>query len=421
VTVGSNPEIPHNAQRRAVGSDSPPLEPQRPEVRRDPDVQHSNPHRRIESALRATLNPENEMPRPRPPHLHREISRHGRPLWYVRVGKGARTRIRAEYGSPQFDIEYQAAVTGAPRPQRGKAAPGSLAWLVERYRETTAWMDLSVATRRNREIHFREIIKTAGNVSYRAITNAHVVAGRERRAATPSWARKYLDAMRGLFRWAKEAGHVTVDPTERVKNPQPRKGAGFRKWSEEDAAAYERRWPIGTRERVWRDVLFYTGLRRGDAVRLGRQHVKNGVAELRTEKSQGEVAVYLPILPILQRTIDAGPTGDLAFICGKNGRPFTKESFGNMFKKACLAAGLTNASAHGCRKIAATRAADSGATIAQLNAIFGWRGSAMASLYTQEADRKRLAADAMNKLATSIPAPCEEVRATAPKRKRNQR
>jgi len=67
-------------------------------------------------------------------------------------------------------------------------------------------------------------------------------------------------------------------------------------WTEEDAAAYDRRRPIGTKERVWRDVLFYTGLRRGDAVTLGRQHVRDNVATLRTEKSQGEMIVTIPIL-----------------------------------------------------------------------------------------------------------------------------
>jgi integrase len=33
------------------------------------------------------------------------------------------------------------------------------------------------------------------------------------------------------------------------------------------------------------DVIAYTGLRRGDAVRLGRQHVRNGIAKLKTEKT----------------------------------------------------------------------------------------------------------------------------------------
>ena len=151
-------------------------------------------------------------------------------------------------------------------------------------------------------------------------------------------------------------------------------------------------------------------------MRLGRQHVRDGVATLRTEKSQGEITVNLPILPVLQRTLDAGPIGDLAFICGKNGKPFTKESFGNAFKEACVAAGLHDHSAHGCRKIGAPRAAENGATVAQLNAIFGWTGTAMASLYTQAADRKRLAREAMekieakNEIATSIPSPSQKVR-----------
>jgi len=72
-------------------------------------------------------------------------------------------------------------------------------------------------------------------------------------------------------------------------------------------------------------------------------------------------------------------------------------------------------SAHGLRKIGATRAANNGATVAQLNAIFGWTGSKMASLYTQNADRKRLAQDAIamlaNESATFIPSPSDKVRA----------
>jgi hypothetical protein len=73
-------------------------------------------------------------------------------------------------------------------------------------------------------------------------------------------------------------------------------------------------------------------------------------------------------------------------------------------------------SAHGVRKIAATRAANAGATVAQLEAIFGWRGGTMASLYTRTADRRRLALESMHKLSndtgTSIVAPCYEVRQT---------
>jgi hypothetical protein len=50
--------------------------------------------------------------------------------------------------------------------------------------------------------------------------------------------------------------------------------------------------------------------------------------------------------------------------------------------------------AHGLRKVGATRAADNGATVAELEAIFGWRGGGMAALYTEEANRKKLSIEA---------------------------
>ncbi|MFZ0458730.1 MAG: tyrosine-type recombinase/integrase [Rhodoplanes sp.] len=353
------------------------------------------------------------MPRPRPPHLHREQTRHDRMVWYVRIGKGPRIRIRAEFGTPEFDVEYQAAIRGEIRRPKGSPALGTLAWLLTRYRETTDWMALSPATRRQRDNIFLHVLETAGHHPYAKVTAGTIIAGKERRAATPAQARNFLDAMRGLFRWALKAKLIKADPTSGIDNPPRRKGDGFIPWTEEHVAAYEKRWPIGTRERVWLDVLLYTGLRRGDAVRFGRQHVRDGVGSIKTEKSGGTLEITLPILPVLQATLDAGPCGDLTFIAGATGRPFTKESFGNEFKAACKAAGVPG-SAHGVRKIAATRAANAGATVAQLEAIFGWTGGTMAAHYTRKADRKRLATAAMHLLAnegrTSIPAPLHPVR-----------
>jgi integrase len=338
-----------------------------------------------------------DMPRPRPPHLHRQVTRHGQTVWYVRIGKGPRVRIRAAFGAPEFDVEYQTAISAAPRPQKATETAGSVAWRIARYRETTAWTTLSMATRRQRENILRPVIEKSGRQPFAKITKTNIIAGRDRRTSSPHQARHFLDTMRGLFRWATAAGIVRVDPTVGVSDPSRPKSDGFPPWSEDDVAAYYARWPIGTRERVWIDVIAYTGLRRGDAVRLGRQHIRNGVATFKTQKT-GAI-VTLPILPILSDTLAAGPCGDLTFIIGERGSPLTKESFGNAFKKACKAAGVSDRSAHGLRKIAATRAADRGATEAQLEAIFGWTGGRMASLYTRSANRRRLSVSAMHLLA----------------------
>jgi integrase len=340
------------------------------------------------------------MPRPRPPHLHRQVSRHGKTVWYVRIGRGPRIRIRSSFGTPEFDCEYQTAIAGLPArqtPKDDRTSLGTLAWLVERYRETTALTDLSLASRRQRENIFEHVLEAAGRQPSAKITTASIMAGRDRRAkTTPAQARKFLDTMRGLFRWAVKAKLLKVDPTAGVANPSAPNSDGFTPWSLEDIATYEARWPIGTRQRVWLDVLIYTGLRRGDAVRFGRQHIRNGIGTIKTEKT--DTVVTLPILQVLMKTLDAGPCGDLTFIAG-DGRPLTKESFGNLFRKACREAGLQNRSAHGLRKAAATRAAENGATVAQLNAIFGWKGAKMATYYTEAADRRRLSLDAMHLLA----------------------
>jgi integrase len=284
------------------------------------------------------------------------------------------------------------------------------------YRQTNSWTDLSMATRRQRENIMRGVLKTAGDKQLSSITGAAIKQGMDRRK--PFAARHFVDTMRGLYKWAVAAEHVKSDPTVGKAVPKP-KTKGFPVWTEDELEQYEKHWPIGTRERVMFGVFCFTGLRRGDAAKLGKQHIRNGVITIDTEKSKGQMRVTIPVLPELAEIIAAGPTGELSIIASKDGQPIRKEHLGNLFRDACRAAGIRK-SAHGIRKAAATRAANNGATVATLEAIFGWEGGRMAALYTRAADRKRLAAEHMGKLArteteTSIPAPLEKVRAETQK------
>lgn len=353
------------------------------------------------------------MPRPRPPHLHRETSRHGRTVWYVRIGHGPRIRLPVGPGGEGFDAAYRGAIAGeTPAADPRKPHPGSIAWLIARYMETGDWRSLSVETRKQRGAIFAKIVETAGREPFSAVTRAHVVAGRDRRSDTPSAARHYLDCMRRLFRWALSADLISIDPTEGVRAIKVRDGDGFEVWSDVDVARFEKRWPLGTRARVAFDLLRYTGLRRGDAARLGRPHVKAGVISIKTEKTGEWVTIRM--VPELAASIAAGPIGDLTYITGKGGQPLTKESFGNQFREWCREAKVDK-SAHGLRKLAATTMAEAGATVAELESVFGWSGGRMASHYTRSADRKRLGLAASSKLSGtsdehSIPSPKSEVR-----------
>lgn len=130
---------------------------------------------------------------------------------------------------------------------------------------------------------------------------------------------------------------------------------------------------------------------------VAEQLVVATITLLKTENSSG-VTVHIPIIPKLQIALDAGPIGDLNFIVGKRGQPYTKEAFGNMFRRWCAAAGV-KASAHGLRKLAATDLAEAGGSEKELQAAFGWRTNTQSAVYTRTAEDRRLAIQAARKRA----------------------
>ena len=335
------------------------------------------------------------MPRPRLPYLSREVTRHGAVVWYVRRKRGPRIRLTAPYGSPEFFDQYQAALTGQQAKSKSRLPVGSLSWLWDRYRDSVAWSQLSKATHRQRENVMKHILAAHGDAPATAITTRHVRDGIDRRKDKLGAARHFLETVRGLYKWAVEAEFVPTDPTDGIKTPRSKGSTGFHVWTEEECQRFEARWPRGTWERLAFDVLLYTGLRRGDVVRVGRQHMKDGLLVIKTEKTK-ETA-YIPIFSPLLEALEQGPTGDLTFIVGKNGKNLTKESFGNLFRKACQAAGVPG-SAHGLRKAMTNRVAHS-LTDAELEALFGWeRGSRVTPIYTNKVVRERLARQAAQKL-----------------------
>lgn len=341
------------------------------------------------------------MSRPRLPYLQRETTRHHKVVWYLRApqpdgSRPKRIRIKGEYGSPEFISAYHAAMRGeAPQERRQKATQGTMAWLVDRYRESAVWANLKHATRKQRENIFHRILKESATFPYAKVEKRHVQAGMDRRAKTPGAANNYLKTTRALFSWAVESDLLQSDPSKDVKRFRLNSD-GFYSWSPEDVEKFRAHWPIGTRERLAMEVFLFTGLRKGDASRLGRQHIKNGVAMLRTEKTN--TPVYITIRPELQAVIDQSPLGELVLVGQLNGSPMTKETFGNWFGKAAKAAGIPG-NGHGLRKTLATMLAESGATEAQMNAAMGWAdGSKESATYIRKANRERMAAEAMGKL-----------------------
>ena len=132
-------------------------------------------------------------------------------------------------------------------------------------------------------------------------------------------------------------------------------------------------------------MLLYTGLRRGDAVRSVGSMSETALRRSRPKRAE---TVYGDASDPAgaRRTLAAGPCGDLTFIVGERASRWPRNHSARCSSKGCPRRWRDGIGARRPQD-RGDRAAKHGATVAQLNAIFGWSGGAMARHYTREADR----------------------------------
>lgn len=81
------------------------------------------------------------MPKPRLPYVNRHVNRHGKVYWFFRARHGQRIRLPGDYGSPEWQAAYDAALAGVAqtKPPEVRASRGTLAWLVEHWQRSSDW------------------------------------------------------------------------------------------------------------------------------------------------------------------------------------------------------------------------------------------------------------------------------------------
>lgn len=338
-------------------------------------------------------------------YLVEDVDRHGNVRLYVRRRGQTKIRLRQQPGTKAFLEEYWAAVERKTPPlpaiAQKHAAPDkeTLRWLCIQYFSSAGFKNLTRRTQYVRRRILDGICTRDGDKPYTLMEPRHVRRRRDERADKPEAANALVKALRQVFAFAVEYELAQRNPAKDV--PYLNSGSeGFHSWSIEEVWQFGAHHPIDSKAGLALALLLYTGQRRSDIVRLGPQHVRDGWLTFTQAKNRSRkpVTLSIPILPELQAVIDATPTGDLAFLVTKFGKPFTPDGFGNWFRKRCDEAGLRRCSAHGLRKAGASFAAENGATERQLMAIFGWSTMKEAARYTRAARQKVLAASGMKLL-----------------------
>lgn len=326
------------------------------------------------------------MPKKLPPYVYREKTRHKRWNLYFRRGKGHRTRLPDDPDSKEFRRAYENALLGNRVEPSRITNVRSLRWLVDRYKESAAWRQLSDATRYQRDRIFAQAVDNAKNADFADIDRRTIERAMDKRSDTPAQANSFLKAVRGLFDWAVRNEHVAINPCHGVERLKDRTD-GFPAWTVDDVVRFREKHAVGTRARLAMEFMLMTGIRRGDMASVGRQHIRDGVFTLRTGKTGAVITIRLP--DYLMKIIAATPAKGMHLIAQDSGKSYTVESFGNYFRDWCDDAGVKK-SAHGLRKLSATLAAEGGAAAHELMAQYGWTKLSMAEIYTKGADRVRL-------------------------------
>jgi integrase len=338
----------------------------------------------------------------KPKFVHGYIDRHGKPRFYLRREGAKQIALPGLPWSPEFMQAYQAALTGqeSTAAKRTHGAPGTIRALAVSYFNSIAFRSLKADST---QATYRNIIERLcaeyGEKRAALLQREHVVAMMAARADKPDSANGLRKVLRAMMQHAIEIGLRKDDPTRDVKAMRV-KGDGYHSWTDEEILQFENRHAVGSRARLALALLLYTGQRRSDVVRMGKQHVRKGAIDVRQIKTGA--TLQIPIHETLAAIIAATPSDHLTYLTTVFGKPFTAAGFGNWFRDQCNAAGLSHCSAHGLRKAAARRLAEAGCTAHEIAAITGHASLREVQRYTKAADQMRLAVAAMNKVRKQI-------------------
>jgi integrase len=322
--------------------------------------------------------------------------RTGAVFHYFRRRGYPRVRLPGIPGSREFVEAYQRALDGQQMPVgAGRTKAGTLnAAIVGYYDSTMFFGALAPSTKQIRRQILERFRADHSDKPIAMLPQKFIILALGK--LKPFAARSWLKAIRHLMAYAVSANLVETDITQGIKLPKV-KTDGFYTWSEQDIAAYEAAHAIGTKARLAFALLLYTAQRRSDVIRIGPQHIRDGVLHVKQQKTGAEL--YIPVHPDLRAIMDATPIAHLTLLTTKTGKPYSGSDFGDQFRVWCDAAGLPHCSAHGLRKAACRRLAEAGCSANEIGAISGHATLGEVQRYTKAADQARMARNAMARQA----------------------
>ncbi len=341
-------------------------------------------------------------------NVDRFTDRHGKVRYFYRVGRGPRlAKLPGQPGSPEFMLAYEAAARGEHQPnaeqRRERGEPGTFDRLVQDYLSSPDFKRLAQSTQRAYRLVIERLVhdEGIGHRLVREMKREHINRIVSKRSATPGAANDVLKKLKILIHFAIDAGWRSDDPTLRIKKFE---SGEFHTWTDEEIAAFETHWPVGTTARLAMALLLYTGQRRSDVVTMLWGDVQDGAIRVVQRKTGAKL--WIAIHPELERILADVPRRGATILTTSFGKAFAAAGFGNYMADKIAEAGLPDQCVtHGLRKAASRRLAEAGCSANEIAAITGHVTLAEVSRYTKAAEQRLLARTAIRRLSADIEIP----------------
>lgn len=327
------------------------------------------------------------MPRRLPLYCqHHFVGKHN--YIYFRKGKGPRLRLPDNPTSEEFMQAYQAALAGQTAPPKPKEdAPGTLGALIVSFKRSSKFKNLREGTRTAYSNRLEAIRKEHGHRTVSGLTRERIdefiLAPY---ADRPGAQIDTLKKMRILIKHAIHLGWLKQDPSSGIKRGKSKE---IRAWKDAEMAAFEARWPVGTKQRAAYELMLNVGTARADVHLTTWTQADEEDFEY-TRKKTG-VPVVVSLADSLRAALAALPRRHVCILTTAYGKPFTVDGFSGWMRDAIKDAGITDLTCrpHGLRKTLGRLMADSECTAHEIMAVLGHTTLAEAERYTREADRRR--------------------------------
>lgn len=298
---------------------------------------------------------------------------------------------------PEFLAAYAKAAGVAPR---APLREGSLASGVALYKASDAFAALAASTRSVRARMLDDIGQRYGHANRAELAPRHIEADLARFRGHARNNR--LKAWRGFCAWLRERDRLARDPSDGIRRAATAKSDGHTPWDAEDIEAFRGHWGFGTIERLAFELIYWTGARVSDAVRLGPGNVdREGWISFRQQKTGGEVwipfnrhlpdfaQVYENDLVMLHAAIETRPDRQMTYLHTSRGASRSSKSVSQWFAARSRAAGVEGKTAHGLRKARAKALAEAGASAPQIGAWTGHESLKEIERYIRDFSKKK--------------------------------